>query len=386
MKDVLLVFGGKSYEHEISVVTASQIYNRTNLEEIKLVPLYVSREGKFFVYTEKKMDVRDFCKSNNFEKCKKFKEVAFVSGENNRLFIKSRLGLKEWILTETAIFACHGSDGENGKLVALFESFGIACSAGRFDALSVCMNKFLFKQVMKGLGVPTIPGFKVDKLIYENHREYYSAKFKFLHFPVILKVNNGGSSIGVFVASSKEEFLSKLNEAFEFDCEVLVENFVENTREFNVAVMGTSDEFAVSEVDEPIKESELLSFADKYRSGKKGSKKSCGKSDCSMVGQTRKFPAEISKNLDSRLKELAGRIFCKLGLSGVVRIDFLFDEKQDKIFVCEVNSIPGSLAYYFFDDCRVSANSLVLKLVDIAHKNFKRTCYFNTEFIADILD
>ena len=161
MKNVLLVFGGKSYEHDISVVTASQVYNKTRIQDVNLVPFYVSRENEYFLYEQKKFDLSDFSKKNFQARLKKFKRVSFVSGEDNVLFVKSAFGLKEYMGIDLAVFACHGGAGENGKLVSVLESVNISCSAGSFDALAVCMNKFLFKQTMKGLHVPVVSGFKI---------------------------------------------------------------------------------------------------------------------------------------------------------------------------------------------------------------------------------
>lgn len=386
MENILLVFGGKSYEHDISVVTASQIFNKTKIEDIKLVPLYLSRENKMFVYESSKFDLKDFSKSKFDAKNKKFKEIAFVSGENNILFLKTKLGLKEYIKASSAIFACHGADGENGKLVSIFESVNICASAGNFDSLAVCMNKFLFKQTMKGLGVKVVSGFKITKSNYENNKKIYMKKLKTFKFPVILKANSGGSSIGVFVAENEEDFESKLEEVFEFDGEVLVEKYISGCREFNVAVLGVVGDYEISEVDEPIKEHELLSFADKYNSGDGKATKSNKSAKNSMAASLRKFPAEISNVLRDRIQKTAGKIFEGLNLCGVVRIDFLYDEQNDKLFVCEVNTIPGSLAYYFFNSNKILVNNLVKKLIYIAGRNRENKAIFNSEFQTNLLD
>lgn len=385
MKNVLLVFGGKSYEHDISVVTASQIYSKTKLKETKLVPFYISRDDRCFIYESDKFDLKDFSKNGFSEKNKKFKEVVFVWGEKNKIFVKTHFGLKEYLESDVAIFACHGSSGENGKLVSIFESIGICTSAGNFDSLAVCMNKFLFKQVMKGIKVPVVSGFKISEKIYENNKESFEKKFNKMKYPVILKANNGGSSIGVFVAESKEDFTQKLNDAFEFDNEVLIEKFIDGSREFNVAVIGTSDSYEVSEVDEPLKKHELLSFTDKYLSNGGKNCKVDKSLKNSMATQSRKFPAEISSNLSGRIKGFASKIFESLNLCGVVRIDFLYDEATDKLYVCEVNSIPGSLSYYFFKENKILVNDLVNRLIQIAYRNSENKNLINEEFSTDIL-
>lgn len=383
MKNVLLVFGGKSYEHDISVVTAAQIFNRNTLENIKLVPLYVSRDNRFFVYKPDKMDIKDFSLANFKSNAKVFKEVVFVSGEKETLFAKTRFGLKEFLKTDLAVFACHGSAGENGKLVSFLETYGIFSSAGNSLALAICMNKFIFKKQMKGIKVPVVKGFLIKKDLYLKDIENYKYHLQFLKFPVILKSNNGGSSIGVFVVDKKEEFDTALKSAFEFDNEVLVEQFIENAREFNVAVIGNDKEFIVSDIDEPLKAHEVLSFADKYLSdsGKiKGSKTN------SMAYQQRKLPADIPTKLEDEIKFIASKVFSLLSLQGVVRIDFLFDEQKNKVYVCEVNAIPGSLAYYFFKENMVRSNDLVDRLVRIAESSKQNAENINDDFYPNILD
>lgn len=383
MKNILLIFGGKSYEHDISVVTAAQIYNKVRSENFTLIPIYLSRENRFFAYKPKKMDIKDFTLSAFSGKNKKFMEVEFISGISKTLFVKTMFGLKEYVSADTAILACHGGVGENGKLTAFLELMGINCSAGSSTALGVAMDKFLFKQVMKGLDIPTVRGIKVTRSDFENHRSEIEFKLRFIKFPVVIKQNNGGSSIGLFVANDYEEFCNMIEDAFEFDEEVLVEKYISDTREFNIAVIGDKDKFELSQIDEPFKANEVLSFSDKYLSGNTKGKK-LGSAKGSMASQARRFPADIKTELSDKIREYAAKIFKNLGLSGIVRIDFLYHEPTDKLYVCEVNAIPGSLSYYFFEENSVLVNNLILKLSKIAEKNGEQ--HFNSEFITKILE
>lgn len=386
MENILLVFGGKSYEHDISVVTASQIYNRTKLDNIKMIPLYVSRTGEFFIYKNSEFSIKDFSIKNFKSNSKNFKEAVFVSGEKCRLFLKTKFGLKEYLHVENAIFACHGGAGENGELVSYFNNLGIGTSVGNVCSLSVCMNKFIFKNCMKGFKVPVVQGFKVSKFDYKNNLDSYLHRFKFLEFPVIIKSNSGGSSIGLFIANSREDFYEKLEDAFEFDDEVLIEKYQKHAREFNVAILGTENDFIISEIDEPVKENEVLSFADKYLSGGKSKGLKSFSKENSMVNQNRKFPADISEELEIQIKQIARKIFKNLGLYGIVRIDFLYREDINKLFVCEVNAIPGSLAYYFFEENKISSNELVKKLLSISKLSKKKHDNLKIEYFTNILD
>ncbi len=387
MKNVLLVFGGKSYEHDISVVTASQIYNKTKIKDLNLVLLYISRDNKFYIYKNNKFNLKDFALSSFDSKSKKFLEVSFVSGENNRLFVKTLFGIKEYLTVSEAIICCHGGIGEDGRLESFFECFGISCSAGGSMALSICMNKYLFKQVMKGLDIPTVRGIRISKFDFENFKKDVYFKLRFLKFPVVIKQNNGGSSIGLFVAKDLSEFENMIVDAFEFDNEVIVERYIAGAREFNVAVIGDTEKFEVSEIDEPLKQHEILSFSDKYLSDGTGKTSKIDNSlKNSMASQSRKLPADIPDELRDRIKFLASKIFKSLNLHGIVRIDFLYDEKNSKIYVCEVNAVPGSLSYYFFKENKILVNSLTQRLIEIAEENKTKNNFFNSDFSTNILD
>ena len=384
MENILLFFGGKSYEHDISIVTASQIFNKTKIDNIKLVPIYISKQNKFYAYVASNFELKHFASGFSVFKNKNFKEIVFVSGENNTLFTKTAFGLKEYLKSKVAIIACHGGDGENGKLVTFLENFNIYSQAGKSDSLAISMDKFLFKQVMKGLKVPVVRGFKLTTAEYKNRVKKIDFNLNVMGFPVVIKPNNGGSSIGLFVAKSKEEFYELAKAAFEFDDEILIEKFISNAREFNVAVVGNKDSFEISFIDEPVKVEEVLSFADKYLSSD-GKGKMFGEKN-SMVSQKRKSCVDLDASVQNEIKHYASLIFEKLNFSGVVRIDFLFNEKEEKLFVCEVNAIPGSLAYYFFSKNQILLNDFVLKLIDIAKSKEGENNKFNEDFMTSVLN
>lgn len=383
MKNVLVVCGGESYEHDISVITAAQIFSKTKLDNVNLMFFYVSRQNKYYIYTDKKIDLKDFSLSKFSSGNKKFKEVVFVSSEKNKIFVKSIFGLKEYANVSSAIICTHGGNGENGKLVSFLEDMGIMTTSGKFDALAVCMNKYLFKQVMRGLKIPTVSGFKLKKGEFENNKKSTKVKLGILKYPVVIKPVNGGSSIGLFVAYNEEDFVVKINDAFMFDDEILVERFIENSREFNVAVLGNGVYEKVSEVDEPLKDEEVLTFADKYLKNN-GNKKLADKG--SMANQERRLPAEIDNVLKNKIQGLAKKIFSSLNLCGVVRIDFLYDDKSNKLYVCEVNAVPGSLAYYFYSKSGYLINDFTSELIKIAELKLEQKVKIKSEFMPSILD
>ena len=312
--------------------------------------------------------------------------MVFITNEKGVVFSKTKFGLKEQLKTELAIFACHGGFGENGRLVSIFESFGIYSNVGEFDSLAVCMNKLLFKQVMNSLKIPVVDGVRIFQDEFYCDKEKVLNKIEKLGFPLILKPNNGGSSIGLFVVNNRKEFEQQINNVFEFDKEVLIEKYISKTREFNIAIMGDRNSYNISEIDEPIKEHEVLTFSDKYlaKDNLKTSKIRVNTKN-SMANTFRNYPAQISDDLSKKIKEYASIIFKELNLRGVVRIDFLYCEEYDCIYVCEVNSIPGSLAFYFFNNGEYLLNDFVLNLINIAEKYKDNIFSINKNFITNIL-
>ena len=141
------------------------------------------------------------------------------------MFTKTRFGLKEFLSVGTAVFACHGGDGENGRLVTFFEMNGISCSAGNSNALAACMDKFLFKSIAKGLNLPVVAGVKITRFEYYSDKGEVLRKLRYLKFPVVIKINSGGSSIGLFLAS-ETDCLQKIEEALEFNDDVIIEKFI----------------------------------------------------------------------------------------------------------------------------------------------------------------
>ena len=384
MKNVLIVCGGKSYEHDISVVTAAQIYSRTRLNDVNLKILYISRDNHFFIYSDQKVDIKDFSKARFNSASKNFKEVFFVSSEKGKIFVRSMFGLKEFMCVTTAIVCCHGNAGEDGRVVSFLENMGIKCSSGNFDSLAICMNKFLFKQCMKGDNIPVVRGFLITKQTFDEDKELILLKLRLMKYPVVLKPNSGGSSIGLFVANSEEEFLKNLQSAFEFEDDVIVEKFVSGAREFNVAIIGNKYSYEISDVDEPIKNNEVLTFADKYLSGN-GAKKVSKMENGSMASSARKLHADIDEKLTDLIKKTAEKVFVDLSLVGVVRIDFLYDEANEKLYVCEVNAVPGSLSYYFFNHGKFLLNDFVLKLIDLAETKQNKDDKINSDFVTSVL-
>ena len=387
-----LVFGGKSFEHDISIISALIIYNKARGSKYDLLPLYIDKKDQWYIYTKDNFNISLFKDFNKTYKSNGFKKVSLKQGG---LYYKS--GIKEKkIETKVALNCCHGGMGENGTLTALLEWAGIAVSSGDMTALGICMDKILSKQFFKSHKLPVIKYFTITEEEFLMNKQATMQKADGLGFPLILKPSTLGSSIGIKVVKTPEELEEAIKVAFEFDKNILVEKAVlDGMEEYNVACMKYKGEVLVSSIDKPTKSEEILSFNDKYigsNSSSKGGivaqKNAFGNKQGSKGGgylAEKKTFASLPSKLEERLKQMSKFIYEKLGLYGVVRIDYIAD-KKGKVYINEINTIPGSLGYYFFVPSNFKTMGLYISaLLDEAKIVFENKSQIKKEFITKLI-
>lgn len=337
MKKLCVIFGGNSCEHDVSVITGMQLAkNISSIEKI-----YYSRDGKFFLAT-KVDDVSYFAVDKSFG----LKEVVFHDGA---VYTKS-FTFKKLFDIECVINCCHGGFGEGGELSAFFDVNNIRTTSPNSLSAHLAMDKDLCKTLLKGIA-PTVKGVKVTKQNYENATKHIEKKFS---NTLIVKPNSLGSSIGV-KACDKTNYKEQILAIFELNDDALVEERIQDLVEYNQACYKTKEGLVLSCVEQPISKHEFLTFDDKYNSG--GTK-----------FKDRIIPAEISPELEDEIIGLTGAIYEKLNMNGVVRIDYLFDKTNHKLYFNEINTIPGSMAYYLFEPLGVDYITLIDNLVENASK------------------
>ncbi len=342
MKNVLVVFGGKSCEHEVSVITGVLTLNSIDKEKYNPVPVYIGSNGEW--YTGEELCDISFYKIGNFEKLKK---VTFISGEN-RLYIKSKR-LKKLYDVYSVINCLHGLNGEDGTLAGVCQSSSTALVGSPVFASSFSMDKEYQKYVLKGLKVPVLPFATVKKKeFFDDFNKACEIVEKELFYPLIIKPCCLGSSIGISTATSREELIKGLKKAFLYDGKVIIENYLENFVEYNVAVCETLDGLTVSDVEKPFKTDKILSFKDKYES------------PADLLD--REFPAKIPLPLKKKLQSISEKVYVKGGFSGIIRIDYIF--YNDKVYLNEINSVPGSLSYYLLTSGLKEFTSLLTSLIE----------------------
>ena len=354
-KNIAVIFGGKSTEHDISILTALQAMEHIDREKYNVYPIYITKQGKWFC------DER-FLKLSTFENfCEKgLKEVAVLPNENY-LFVKSFGAFKKDKKIDCALLALHGKNGEDGSIQGLMELANIPYTSSGILASSLGMNKLAQKIYFEGLDLPLVPYFSLTKDEYKKLGEKIgNIDFS---FPVVIKPNRQGSSIGICFCKDKKMLQYAIDFAFKLDDTVVIEKAVENLKEVNISAMKIDGEILLSETEQPISQNSILTFADKYI-GSQGTKrksgsvatKSCdnkmqkckGSNQSGLQNLSRKIPADIDENQKRLIESYAFEIYEKMECGGVIRIDFIIDELTQSIYVNEVNTIPGSFAYYLW--------------------------------------
>lgn len=355
---VVVLFGGKSVEHDISIITAVQAMK--NLPKVyDVVAVYVDKDGNWWT-GENFQDAKVF---ENFEKLAKNKrQVTFVLGSNLLLIAKGKkfVPLKN---VDVVLNCCHGNLGEDGSAQGLFKVCGIAQTSPQVLSSALCMDKVLMKDILKANDIltPEYVYLKKDDLKDEN---CYKKILKKLSFPIVVKPSNLGSSIGIGVAKDKKSLQEAVEVAFEFDGKVVCEKMVKNLREFNCACFNFQGKKFLSMVNEVQNKSEIFSFDDKYLSKKSKTK-------------------EPDKKLASQIKALTQEVYNLFECRGVVRVDFLYDDQEEKLYVNEINTIPGSLAFYLFKD--IKFEDLLASLIEQAKIDQEQDEAYVKTFESDAL-
>ncbi len=357
MKTVGVLFGGRSVEHEVSVITAMQVIENIDKTKYKPVPIYINKDGEWL--TGESLMNFDNYKSNNFNDAKKV--ILSPNHNDSNLYLhpeKSGLFAKK-ILESIDIFfpAFHGTNGEDGAIQGLLELINKPYAGAGILGSSVGMDKILMKDVYKANGIPVVDYIWFYRSDFRDDKKATMDKVESsLGYPVFVKPSNLGSSIGITKAKDRTMLENALEVAASYDRKIIVEKAVEKPREINCSVMGYDNKVEASLCEEPLGWTEILSFNDKYlrKDGKKSSSASIN----------RAIPADISSDKTSEIEELAKRAFTVIDARGNARIDFLLDQ-EGKVYVNEINTLPGSIAFYLWEGKGYTFKDLINKMIDI---------------------
>ncbi len=388
IKNVLLLFGGKSFEHDISIITAIIIKNKY-VGKYNLLPVYISKDNEWFFYDKDDLQVSIFKDFSTTFMAKGFKK-AYLKQGCDFLFYKSGFFQKK-IHIDAVLNCCHGGMGEDGRLNSFLNLCNIPISSGSSMAMGIAMDKVVSKFLFDGLKIKNIKYITAEKNEFQNDKNCIIEKCKKFGFPLIIKPATLGSSIGINVVHNESELDDALAAGFEFDNRLLIEQaLIDGMKEFNVACIKVNGKIVVSEVDAAIKSDEILSFNDKYignskskQPGKIGTK--TGNAKGTYIGLKPDFPAKIDEKLRQKMRDMAFKVYDKLKLYGPVRIDFIVDKKSN-VYLNEINAVPGSLAYYFFvPSVYKTMGEYLDNIVDEGIKEFKHLSDIKNEYITNLI-
>lgn len=344
-KKVAVIFGGRSVEHEISIITALQMMEAIDSTKIEVIPIYITPKGVWVtgkaLFTKKSY-------ANLPQLRKATQEVTCLPKPGGGLVTLPDLGP---LSVDVCLLAFHGQYGEDGAIQGLLEMAGIPYTSCSTGSSAIAMDKAWCKGLLKGLEIPSLPFEVVTWHLFVHHLEVVLLNiyrtFGEQPFPLFVKPCRLGSSIGLFKAEDEEGLIRALAGVFKYDRKAIVEPFVKDLMEINIAVYSYRGYFT-SPVEIPIPEKEVLTFNDKYkRPGGKGA----SLAEEGMAGLTRIInPKNLPKELIATVEKYALKAFDALNCRGVVRFDFMVDKKTNQLFFNELNSIPGSMAFYLWEE------------------------------------
>ena len=362
MENVAVIFGGRSVEHEVSIITGMQIVENMDKSKYNPIPVYITKEGKFLSGDS----LRDFTtfKNNDFSKATEVFFKGYADDYNLYTFEKEKAGLFSKEVTNLKVVAnidiifpaLHGTYGEDGSIQGLFELMNIPYVGCGVMSSAVGMDKVIMKKVFKSENIPMTDYFYFYRDEWKNKHEIIK-KAESLGYSLFVKPANLGSSVGISKATDRKSFEKAVEVALNYDRKILVEKAVENPREINAAVLGYEGDILVSECEEPTGWTEFLSYEDKYVGD--GKTKGTG-----MKNQKKNLPADIKDSVKEEIQKYAKLAFRAIDGMGDARIDFLLD--GDKVYVNEINTLPGSIAFYLWEESNIKFTDLITKLIELS--------------------
>ena len=374
--NVGVIFGGRSVENEISVITAAQTMAAMNEERYNIIPIFISKEGRW--YTGDKLRSTDNYR-DMATLIKSVEEVYLrpIYGDNRLYKVRKPLFGSDVAATLDVILpALHGTSGEDGSFQGLIEMTGIPYACPNPLASANGMDKITMKMILKESGIPVIDYRWFSDKEWLSQQSDVVARVEQMSYPLIVKPANLGSSVGIKAVHNREELIEATNNAIKYSKRIIVEHLVEKLKEINCSVLGDYYDCEASVCEAPVRSGEILSYEDKYLGGGK-SKPSEG-----MHSTVREIPARLPEATTDFIRKTACDTFRVLACDGVSRIDFMIDEANGEIYVNEINTIPGSLSFYLWEATGVKFDELVDRLIAIAFKR-KRDSEFKTTSYSD---
>ena len=358
MRKVAVIFGGKSCENEISVLTGVFVMNLLDREKYTVIPVYIHIDGG--MYTSPKMTDLDTFKQKKY---RDFQRVIFEGG-NLYSFQADKKRVKQLAKIDVALNCCHGGLGEGGGVSALMEWNGIPLASPDLTASGVFMDKCMTKTVLRGLGVPTVDYLRATERDYKKRGAFLIKSIEGrLKYPVVIKPAHLGSSIGIALAKNEAEVKAAIENAFLLDDCVIIEKYIAEKQDVNCAACLMKGEICVSEPESAFGAG-IYSFEEKYVKRKADS--------MPMMQSTKSGGGLALKGeIRNKIRAYTRTVYKRMNLRGTVRMDFLVSKNE--VYLCEVNTVPGSLAYYLFCERIMDARAFFSDLLEEAVRSHQES-------------
>lgn len=383
-KQIGLIFGGRSCEHEVSVISAIQLSHSIDRAKYDLFPIYISKNGEWFC-GEKLLELNTYRNPILFSEPGKYERVSLDTTAHSGALTAIRHGKWLYSRSQTVVIThldcmipvMHGLHGEDGSLQGLFEMADLPYTSTGVVGSSVGMDKILMKRVFRGEGIPVLPDCAVLRSEWQQSPQKVIASIESaLTYPVFVKPANLGSSIGVSRADNRNALTEALDLACAYDRRILVEQGIDQPTEINCSVLGFDHEARASTLEMPVTKGQLLDFKQKYTNNQ----------NAGMASLSRIIPAPISVAMTEKIQSLSIRVFKLLDCKGVVRIDWMISPKTDELFITEINTIPGSLSFYLWKESepRIRYHQLIDKMIEYAIAAHREKSENNYAFQSDL--
>ena len=376
-----MIFGGRSVEHDVSIVTAHQVMAVLG-ERHEVVPVYVTRAGRWLSSTA--LNDLDVYRNDNAESVGVAAHIPPLAGFGGLLTEGGRLKGAQRIPLDVVVPAIHGTYGEDGTLQGLLELADIPYVGSGVLGSAVGMDKVAMKAAFKSAALPVVPDVLVERHDLDDLDSVVARVEDAIGYPAFVKPTRLGSSVGIGKAKDRDGLTSAIDVARRYDHRLLVEKAMEGCTEINCSVLGGGDDAPRASVcEQPIAVTEFLSFSDKYM---RGGKNTDGAKRSGMAAQERRIPAPLSADMTEKVQANAVAAFTAIGAAGVARIDSFVKESSGEAWVMEINTIPGSFSFYLWEASGLPFVDLMETLIDIALKNHERRSDLMFSFDSGILD
>lgn len=375
------MYGGKSVEHEVSVISGIQALMNIDTDKYETIPVYITKQNEFYVGDD--IGKIEAYKDIDGLLARSQKVVWVNEGEKVVLspYPKKMFGGMKDIEVDVAFPVVHGTNEEDGTLVGFLKTLGVPFVGCDVTSAAVGMDKYIQKCVLKDVDIPVLDCVCFHEDDYADIEKLLDTAEAKVGYPAIIKPVNSGSSVGISMARNRQELTKSIDDAFTYASIVLVEHGIEKLKEINCSVLGDDSGAKASILEEPFHTKDILSYKDKYESN--GAKSGGSKG---MASVQRKIPADLPEETTKQIQEYAVRAFKALGCNGVVRIDFMIDESDGKLYFNEINTIPGSLSFYLWEPSGIPYKELLDQLIQLALKRARKFQNLTFTFDTNILN